>query len=46
MRENLVVFDFSLTDEEIERFKRLDKQQGVNGLRYDAPKMIELLQSY
>lgn len=46
MRENLDIFDFSLTDDEMEQIKQLDKQQGVDGIRHDDPKMIELLQSF
>lgn len=46
MRENMAIFDFSLTNEEMECMKQLDKLQGVDGLRHDDPRMIELLQSF
>lgn len=46
MRENMAIFDFSLTNEEMECMKQLDKLQGVDGLRHGDPRMIELLQSF
>lgn len=33
-------------DEEMESIKKLDKGQGVDGLRHDDPKMIELLETF
>lgn len=46
MKENMEIFDFYLTDAEMEEIKTLDKNQNVDGLRHDDPKMIELLESF
>lgn len=46
MKENLDVFDFELSGQEMEEIKKLDKGQNVDGLRHDDPKMIELLESF
>lgn len=46
MKENLDVFDFNLSEQEMEEIKKLDRGQNVDGLRHDDPKMIELLESF
>lgn len=46
MKENLDVFDFELSGQEMEEIKKLDRGQNVDGLRHDDPKMIELLESF
>lgn len=46
MKQNIDIFDFRLTEEEMQAIKTLEKGQPVDGLRHDDPKMIELLESY
>ena len=46
MKENFDIFDFSLSNQEMDEIKKLDKGKEVDGLRHDDPKMIELLQSF
>ncbi|WP_230581938.1 hypothetical protein [Corynebacterium glutamicum] len=44
LRENIDVFDFTLTDEEMAGIAALDKQQPLAGFTHD-PRMLERLQS-
>ena len=46
MKQNMDIFDFRLTEEEMKEIRTLEKGQPVDGLRHDDPKMIELLESF
>ncbi|MCA1188492.1 aldo/keto reductase [Saccharopolyspora sp. 6T] len=43
LRENIDVFDFSLTDDEMARIAELDRQQPVAGFTHRDPRMLEML---
>lgn len=43
LRENIDVFDFSLTDDEMTRIAELDRQQPVAGFTHRDPRMLEML---
>lgn len=43
--ENIDVFDFTLTDEEMAGIAALDKQQPLAGFTHRDPRMLERLQS-
>ena len=45
LRENIDVFDFTLTDEEMAGIAALDKQQPLAGFTHRDPRMLERLQS-
>ncbi|UQN30906.1 aldo/keto reductase [Brachybacterium kimchii] len=43
LRENLDVFDFSLSGDEMERIADLDRQQPIAGFTHRDPRMLEML---
>lgn len=43
LRENIDIFDFQLTDDEMDRIGELDRQQPVAGFTHRDPRMLEML---
>ncbi len=46
MKENFDIFDFALSQNEMDEIKKLDRGYNVSGFNHYDPKMIELLETF